>query len=118
MEDTAAGFGPFSSVSAIPGCIGAIEGWLCPIRVARSKNVVVLQLLFLAIVNATVSIYKRRVMKRLNALDKKVEYRLFPTVHVSKLKLVKAYPDRPAATLANAGMDLVDFDESLLPEDN
>ncbi|KAF1782790.1 hypothetical protein GQ600_5777 [Phytophthora cactorum] len=48
-----------TSVSAIPGCIGAIEGWLCPIRVARSKNVVVLQLLFLAIVNATVSIYKR-----------------------------------------------------------
>ncbi|KAG3203925.1 hypothetical protein PC128_g2312 [Phytophthora cactorum] len=36
----------------------------------------------------------------------------------SLLKLVKAYPDRPAATLANAGMDLVDFDESLLPEDN
>ncbi|KAG3048470.1 hypothetical protein PC121_g19469 [Phytophthora cactorum] len=35
-----------------------------------------------------------------------------------RLKLVKAYPDRPAATLANAGMDLVDFDESLLPEDN
>ncbi|KAG3103444.1 hypothetical protein PI125_g13878 [Phytophthora idaei] len=44
------------------------------------------------------------------------EYRLFPTVHVSKP--VKAYPDRPAATLTGAGMGRVDFDESLLPEDS
>ncbi|KAG2762880.1 hypothetical protein PC116_g5747 [Phytophthora cactorum] len=43
------------------------------------------------------------------------EYRLFPTVHVSKPKLVKAYSDRPAATLTGAGMDRVDLDESLLP---
>ncbi|KAG2845997.1 hypothetical protein PC113_g1899 [Phytophthora cactorum] len=46
------------------------------------------------------------------------EYRLFPTVHLSKLKLVKAYLDRPAATLTNDGIDRDDFDENLLAEES
>ncbi|ETN16695.1 hypothetical protein PPTG_05849 [Phytophthora nicotianae INRA-310] len=45
------------------------------------------------------------------------EYRLFPIVHVSKLKPVKSYPERPTSTLTNrARADRVDFDEGLLPE--
>ncbi|KAG2782318.1 hypothetical protein PC129_g14541 [Phytophthora cactorum] len=47
-----------------------------------------------------------------------IEYRLFPPVHVSKLKLVKTYPDRPTTTLTSDGANRVDFDESLLPEDS
>ncbi|KAG3087775.1 hypothetical protein PI125_g18552 [Phytophthora idaei] len=47
-----------------------------------------------------------------------IEYRLFPPVHVSKLKLVKTYPDRPTATLTSEGANRVDFDEGLLPEDS
>ncbi|ETL77336.1 hypothetical protein L917_21722 [Phytophthora nicotianae] len=46
------------------------------------------------------------------------EYRLFPIVHVSKLKLVKSYPERPTSTLANREADRVDFNEGLLPEDS
>ncbi|KAI9989987.1 hypothetical protein PInf_020293 [Phytophthora infestans] len=46
------------------------------------------------------------------------EYRLFPVVHVSKLKLVKEYPDRPQIRLSVGGSDRVDFDEVLLPEDS
>ncbi|ETP28449.1 hypothetical protein F442_22257 [Phytophthora nicotianae P10297] len=46
------------------------------------------------------------------------EYRLFPIVHVSKLKLVKSYPERPTSSLTNHDADRVDFDESLLPEDS
>ncbi|ETP27877.1 hypothetical protein F442_22840 [Phytophthora nicotianae P10297] len=46
------------------------------------------------------------------------EYRLFPIVHVSKLKLVKSYPERPTFTLTNHDADRVDFDEGLLPEDS
>ncbi|KAE8988313.1 hypothetical protein PF010_g30562 [Phytophthora fragariae] len=38
MEHTAAGFRALSRVSAIPGCIGVIDGWLCPIRVPRSNE--------------------------------------------------------------------------------
>ncbi|ETP50892.1 hypothetical protein F442_03892 [Phytophthora nicotianae P10297] len=46
------------------------------------------------------------------------EYRLFPIVHVSKLKLVKSYPERPTSTPTNREVDRVDFDEGLLPEDS
>ena len=46
------------------------------------------------------------------------EYRLFPVVHVSKLKLVKEYPDRPQVRLSVDASDRVDFDEVLLPEDS
>ncbi|KAG2759361.1 hypothetical protein PC129_g20486 [Phytophthora cactorum] len=46
------------------------------------------------------------------------EYRLFPVVHVSKLKLVKEYPDRPRARITVNDSDRVDFDEILLPEDS
>ncbi|ETO58929.1 hypothetical protein F444_22693, partial [Phytophthora nicotianae P1976] len=46
------------------------------------------------------------------------EYRLFPIVHVSKLKLDKSYPERPTSTLTNREVDRVDFDEGLLPEDS
>ena len=44
-------------------------------------------------------------------------YRLFPVVHVSKLKQVVQFPDRPGNTLVVNCEDRVDFDESLLPED-
>ncbi|ETL49213.1 hypothetical protein L917_13843, partial [Phytophthora nicotianae] len=47
-----------------------------------------------------------------------IEYRLFPIVHVSKLKLVKSYPERPTFTLPNHEVDRVDFDEGLLPDDS
>ncbi|ETP23803.1 hypothetical protein F441_03126, partial [Phytophthora nicotianae CJ01A1] len=46
------------------------------------------------------------------------EYRLFPIVHVSKLKLVKSYPERPTSTITNRDADRVDFDEGLLPADS
>ncbi|GMF54651.1 unnamed protein product [Phytophthora fragariaefolia] len=46
------------------------------------------------------------------------EYRLFPVVHVSKLKLVKNFPDRPQIQLNPDVMRRLDFDESLLPEDS
>ncbi|ETL36656.1 hypothetical protein L916_11407 [Phytophthora nicotianae] len=46
------------------------------------------------------------------------EYRLFPMVHVSKLKLVKSYPERPTSRPTNRGADRVDFYEGLLPEDS
>ena len=45
-------------------------------------------------------------------------YRLFPIVHVSKLKLVVQFPDRPGNVLVADCEDRVDFDESLLPEDS
>ncbi|KAE8981799.1 hypothetical protein PR003_g21130 [Phytophthora rubi] len=44
------------------------------------------------------------------------DYRLFPVVHVSKLKPVKAFPDRPTAILTTGDEDRLDFDEALLPE--
>eukprot|EP00644_Phytophthora_capsici_P019370 jgi/Phyca11/133397/e_gw1.442.3.1 len=37
MEMSAAGFRSIS-ICAIPGCIGAIDGWLCPIRVPRANE--------------------------------------------------------------------------------
>uniref|UniRef100_H3H5Y4 Uncharacterized protein n=1 Tax=Phytophthora ramorum TaxID=164328 RepID=H3H5Y4_PHYRM len=46
------------------------------------------------------------------------EYRIFPIVHVSKLKLVRSFPDRPDAPLLVAESDRLDFDEALLPEDS
>ncbi|OWZ19123.1 reverse transcriptase [Phytophthora megakarya] len=45
------------------------------------------------------------------------EYRIFHVVHLSKLKLVKAIPDRPTYTLLAEEGGRVDFDEALLPED-
>ena len=46
------------------------------------------------------------------------EYRLFPIVHISKLKRVRKLPDRPSDELTVDEMDRVDFDECLLPEDS
>lgn len=45
-------------------------------------------------------------------------YRLFPVVHISKLKRVKSYPDRPKNLLTIEDKDRFDFDEALLPEDS
>uniref|UniRef100_A0AAV1VER6 Chromo domain-containing protein n=1 Tax=Peronospora matthiolae TaxID=2874970 RepID=A0AAV1VER6_9STRA len=45
-------------------------------------------------------------------------YQLFPRVHVSKLKIVRISPDRPAAQLEVEETERVDFDEDLLPEDS
>ncbi|OWY99814.1 reverse transcriptase [Phytophthora megakarya] len=44
-------------------------------------------------------------------------YQIFPVVHVSKLKLVKDFPDLPRAELTVDEADRLDFDEILLPED-
>lgn len=38
MEVAAAGFRSISKDGAIPGCIGAIDRWLCPIRVPRHSE--------------------------------------------------------------------------------
>ncbi|OWY90354.1 LOW QUALITY PROTEIN: hypothetical protein PHMEG_00041551 [Phytophthora megakarya] len=45
-------------------------------------------------------------------------HRIFPVVHVSKIKLVKIFPDRPVARLEEPDGDRVDFDDALLPEDS
>ncbi|POM68667.1 Reverse transcriptase [Phytophthora palmivora] len=45
-------------------------------------------------------------------------YHVFPIVHVTKLKLVKEYPDRPLMRLNVASQDHLDFDEDLLPGDS
>ena len=45
-------------------------------------------------------------------------YRLFPVVHISKLKQVRNFPDRPTNTLRMPEEDRVDFDEAILPEDS
>ncbi|ETI35523.1 hypothetical protein F443_18139, partial [Phytophthora nicotianae P1569] len=63
-----------------------------------------------------------RVVETVDQLQVRLEtagtkYRLFPIVHVSKLKLVKSYPERPTSTPTNREADRVDFDEGLLPED-
>jgi len=47
-----------------------------------------------------------------------VPYRLFPVVHVSKLKRVKVFPDRPTNRLTLDEAYRIDFDEALLPEDS
>ncbi|KAE8969358.1 hypothetical protein PF011_g26837 [Phytophthora fragariae] len=46
------------------------------------------------------------------------EYQLFPVVHISKLKLVRTFPDRPTARLLDERSERVDLDEALLPEDS
>ncbi|POM68986.1 Reverse transcriptase [Phytophthora palmivora] len=46
------------------------------------------------------------------------EYRLFTVVHVSKIKAVRQFPDRPKTRLTIQDQDRFDFDEALLPEDN
>ncbi|CAI5725179.1 unnamed protein product [Peronospora effusa] len=43
--------------------------------------------------------------------------RIYPLVQLSKLKLVRQYPDRPNTVLVVDESDRVDFDEALLPED-
>ena len=45
-------------------------------------------------------------------------YTVFPTVHLSKLKLVQEYPSRPATDLVVDPAERFDFDEALLPEDS
>ncbi|POM65886.1 Hypothetical protein PHPALM_18333 [Phytophthora palmivora] len=46
------------------------------------------------------------------------EYRLFPVVHVSKIKPVRQIPYRPQIRLTIPDQDRYDFDEALLPEDS
>ncbi|GMF48883.1 unnamed protein product [Phytophthora fragariaefolia] len=46
------------------------------------------------------------------------EYRLFPVVHVSMLKWVKSFPDRPQIQLNPDITHRLDFDDALLPEDS
>ncbi|OWZ14655.1 LOW QUALITY PROTEIN: reverse transcriptase [Phytophthora megakarya] len=45
-------------------------------------------------------------------------YQIFPIVHVSKLKLVKDFPDRQRMELTVDESDRLDFEEILLPEDS
>ena len=45
-------------------------------------------------------------------------YRLFPIVHLSKLKWLRVFPGRPQEKLAVDEEDRLDFDEALLPEDS
>ncbi|KAJ8531797.1 hypothetical protein ON010_g14165 [Phytophthora cinnamomi] len=47
-----------------------------------------------------------------------IDCRLFPVVHVSKLKPVRIFPDRPQIHLAEDVTDRFDFNEALLPEDS
>ncbi|OWY98157.1 reverse transcriptase [Phytophthora megakarya] len=52
------------------------------------------------------------------ARDRRHRVPAFPVVHVSKLKLVKDFPDRPRVELSVDEADRLDFDETLLPEDS
>ena len=45
-------------------------------------------------------------------------YRLFPLVHISKLKLIHSFPDRPVARLEMEKIKQLNFDEAILPEDS
>ncbi|POM58035.1 LOW QUALITY PROTEIN: Reverse transcriptase [Phytophthora palmivora] len=45
-------------------------------------------------------------------------YHVFPVVHVTQLKLVKEYLDRPLMRLTVGSQDRLDFDEDLLPGDS
>ena len=45
-------------------------------------------------------------------------YRLFPIVHVSKLKLVRVFPERPTGSLIVDEASRLDSDEALLLEDS
>ena len=44
-------------------------------------------------------------------------YRLFALLHISELKRVKIFPDRPGNQLNVEEAGLLDFDEVMLPED-
>jgi hypothetical protein len=46
------------------------------------------------------------------------EYSIFPIVHLSKLKLVRSFPDRPKVQLVDPKVDRFDFDEAILPVDS
>lgn len=46
------------------------------------------------------------------------EYGFHPLVHVSRVKLRREYPDRPAIELTLPETERFDFDEALLPEDS
>jgi hypothetical protein len=46
------------------------------------------------------------------------DYRVFPVVHLSKLKPVRLFPDRPRLALTVDEAERFDFDEALLPEDS
>ncbi|OWY94013.1 reverse transcriptase, partial [Phytophthora megakarya] len=61
--------------------------------------------------------------EKINEFSVKLEiagtgYQIFPVVHVSKVKLVKDFPDRPRVELTINEADRLDFDEILLPEDS
>ncbi|OWZ12258.1 hypothetical protein PHMEG_00014614 [Phytophthora megakarya] len=45
-------------------------------------------------------------------------YRIFPIVHLSKLKPVRTFPDRPKVILNAKDDDREDVDEELLPDDS
>ncbi|OWZ23050.1 reverse transcriptase [Phytophthora megakarya] len=45
-------------------------------------------------------------------------YGIFPVVHVSTIKPVRMFPDRPVAHIMESDTDRVKFDETLLPEDS
>ncbi|OWZ22352.1 hypothetical protein PHMEG_0002978 [Phytophthora megakarya] len=53
-------------------------------------------------------------------LPDKIGYRFYPVVHVSRLKTVKEFCDRPKARLARDVVEYArfDFDEEMLPEDS
>ncbi|OWZ07964.1 hypothetical protein PHMEG_00019572 [Phytophthora megakarya] len=64
-----------------------------------------------------------RVAEKINEFSVKLEiagtgYQIFPVVHVSKLKLVKDFSDRPRVELTVDEADRLNFDEILLPEDS
>ncbi|GMF16093.1 unnamed protein product [Phytophthora fragariaefolia] len=64
-----------------------------------------------------------RVAEKMNEYTLKLqiegtEYHLFPIVHVSKLKPVRQFPDRPQIELTVNEADRLDFDETLLPKDS
>ena len=47
-----------------------------------------------------------------------IPYRVFPVVHIAKLKKVKTYPDLHTNVLRVTEADLADFDEAILPKDS
>ncbi|OWZ20792.1 hypothetical protein PHMEG_0004749 [Phytophthora megakarya] len=64
-----------------------------------------------------------RVAEKINEFTLKLEiagtrYQILPVVHVSKLKLVKEFPDRLRVEITVSESDRLDFDEILLPENS
>ncbi|OWZ07287.1 LOW QUALITY PROTEIN: hypothetical protein PHMEG_00020341 [Phytophthora megakarya] len=64
-----------------------------------------------------------RVAEKINEFSIMLEiagtgYQIFPVVHVSKLKLVKDFTDRPRVELTVDEAERLDFDEILLPDDS